>query len=108
MAQSLSPWQHRLVGENLHRCHPVAAQGLNLCCGMLRRPAETAERAARGRLAVAAIAALMPGTAGGCALTLLANRPAGALVLPNRQAVAVDAALVSCACWGGAPLAKVA
>jgi len=44
-----------LVGETLHRCHPVGGQGLNLCWRDVGELRVQAERVARGRLAVASI-----------------------------------------------------
>ncbi|WP_311133750.1 FAD-dependent monooxygenase [Synechococcus sp. CS-1327] len=44
-----------LVGETMHRCHPVGGQGLNLCWRDVRVLRRQAERVARGRLGLAAI-----------------------------------------------------
>ena len=44
-----------LVGETLHRCHPVGGQGLNLCWRDVEVLRVQAERVARGRLALASI-----------------------------------------------------
>jgi 2-octaprenyl-6-methoxyphenol hydroxylase len=44
-----------LVGETLHRCHPVGGQGLNLCWRDVDELRIQADRVARGKLAVAAI-----------------------------------------------------
>jgi 2-octaprenyl-6-methoxyphenol hydroxylase len=44
-----------LVGEAVHRCHPVGGQGLNLCWRDVEELQRQAARAARGRIAVAAI-----------------------------------------------------
>jgi 2-octaprenyl-6-methoxyphenol hydroxylase len=42
-----------LVGEAMHRCHPVGGQGLNLCWRDVSGLRVQAERVARGQLALA-------------------------------------------------------
>jgi 2-octaprenyl-6-methoxyphenol hydroxylase len=78
-----------LVGETLHRCHPVGGQGLNLCWRDVDELRAQAERVARGRLAVTSIGRAYGRRRWGDVLLTLAATDLMVRLFSNRQPLAL-------------------
>jgi len=97
-----------LLGETLHRCHPVGGQGLNLCWRDVRALQKQAERAARGRLAVAAIGRSYAWNRWGDVLLTLLATDLLVRLFSNRQPLLLGLRrLILGLLGGGAPLRRL-